>query len=68
MSSSSEEDVGMPRMKKGRVGDRDGVLFTHHIVCEGGLETGLPRSSKSEQSEGHRWGTGSLKAREQDKE
>lgn len=68
MSSSSEVDVGMPGMEKGRVGDRDGVLFTHHIVCEEGLETGLPRSSRSEQSEGHRWGTGSLKAREQDKE
>lgn len=68
MSSPSEEDVGMARMKKGRVGDRDGVLFTHHIVCEGGLETGLPRISKSKQSEGHRRGTGSLKAREQDKE
>lgn len=68
MSSPSEEDVGMARMKKLRVGDRDGVLFTHHIVCEGGLETGLPRSSKYEQSEGHRWGTGWLKAQEQDKE
>lgn len=59
MSSSSEDDVGMPRMKKVRVRDKDGELFTHHIVCEGGLETGLPRSSKSEQSDTD-GGTGSL--------
>lgn len=61
MSSTLEEDVGIPQMKKVRDRDKDGVLFTHHIVCERGLETDLPRSSKSEQSEGHRWGTRLLK-------